>query len=362
MKSLSLFTYAILFSIGLFCSCEEEKTEYKRFLGEKDFFSGFAEGYFTIHDQSIGYYYPDSNKVFPDIFRYQNGYGLGKGVHSFIPGFYDSDGIISIESENKIEFIDSKNLLSTGSIEITQPRNLFSFNENILVSYGSKPSGGIALINGLTKKVQKTIQTTIDAGEIYSVYPYFYVFSKGVDENDTMIVKLYLDDYNDFSRLKIVENITIGSRPVDFEEINLDYDYYHKGLAILCLGDEHTPAFLAIFDLITQKVTGRYHFADMDFKPENLFWVGARNTSKRIMATCANGKVYQLQFTEPITANVLINKNLSEFFLRNDQYYSVSRDTLLDHSQLYTIDPNSFDIIDSTTIEPRAKFVTGRYY
>jgi hypothetical protein len=346
----------------LFSSCEEEKTEYKRFLGDKDFFSGFAEGFFTIHDQSIGYYYPDSNKAFPDIFRYQNGYGLGKGVHSFIPGFYDSDGIISIESENKIEFVDSKNLLSTGSLEITQPRNLLSINENILVSFGMKPSGGIALINGLTKKVQKTIQTTIDAGKIYKGYPYFYLFSKGVDKKDSVIVKLYLDDYTDFSRLQIVDNIVIGSRPVDFEEINLDFDAQHPGLAILCLGDGINPAFIVIFDLISHEVKGKYHFAETDFKPENLFWIGASNLKHRIMACCANGRIYRLGFTEPITTSVLINKNISELILSRDRYLSVSRDTTQTHSQLYSIDPESFIISDSTSIEPRARFITGRNY
>jgi hypothetical protein len=362
MKSFIPYVYAIFFSVAIICSCEEEKTEYKRYLDDDDWFGGFSEGCFTIHEQSIGYFNPDSGKVFPDVFMYQNGRELGKGIHSFIPGFYDSEGIISIEEENKIEFVDSKNLLSIGSIEITQPRNLYSFNENILVSYGSKPTGGIALINGTNKKTQKTIQTAIDAGKIYGAYPYYYLFSKGVDKNDSMIVKLYLDDYTDFSRLQMVENIVIGSRPVDFEEINLDFDSQHQGLAILCLGDGINPAFIVIFDLISQKVRGNYHFAENDFKPENLFWIGARNSNKRIMATCANGKVYQLQFTEPITANVLINKNLSEFFMRNDRYYSVSKDTLSDHSQLYTIDAESLEIIDSTTIEPRAKFVTGGYF
>ena len=53
--------------------------------GMSSFFKGFANGLFIVHSSSIDYYYPDSDKIARDIFKIQNGSGIGNDIHSFSP-------------------------------------------------------------------------------------------------------------------------------------------------------------------------------------------------------------------------------------------------------------------------------------
>ncbi len=360
MKSKAFLIYIGVISIGIMFSCEEERTEYKRFLGDNGY-PGFTNGYFTVHDHSIGYFNPDSGKVFPDIYAYQNGHTIGNGIHSFLPPGYGSTGLVTLEKENRVEFIDGIDFLSKGSITLDKPRNIFPQFGNLLVSYGKGETKGIALINLFEQRMELTIATSIEPGKIYMDENLYYVFSSGQESKDSVVVKLYTDNINNTSALHVIDEIPIGHRPVDFVEISLGTTNLHKGLAILCLGEGSEPASIVTFDLITQRVAGRYSFQDVSLKPINLYKTDVSYQGP-VMVSNINGKIYRVDLTDRVEIQLKINKNLSEFYKLNNQYMAVSRDTFGDHSQLYTIDSETLEIIDSISIEAKAKFFTGSYH
>ena len=348
-----LFIIVILYLIIL--SCEQETIEHFQ-TSDDARFGGFTYGIFTIHENSIGYYFPDSNKVFPDLFRHQNGRGLGNGIHTCIFGF--STGLISIEKENRLEFLDTKNFISLGSLELSEPRNIYSSYPN-LVSYGKRNSGGIAVVDLYNKKIVQTVETDVEAGKIYVDNDFIYVFSSGNDDRDSVIVRLYGISVGNIHR---IDSIVIGNRPVDFIQITLEEANNHKGLAILCLGKKNVPPSIVILDLITGKVRHSYQFENPELKPENIFWLNLTNSKTPILASCANNKLYRLEIADPIIATVLINKNISTLKHTENNYIAVSQDTVSVISYLYKIDFQSLEVFDSIPIEPRAKEIEGIQY
>jgi hypothetical protein len=345
------YIFLLVFLISFFiASCEKEVTNTCQICNDEGFW-GFSNGFFTVHDNSIGYYDPDSNKVFPDLYRYQNGKGLGNGIHSF----NNYIGLLTVEKENKLEFIDMVNFLSLGSLELTEPRNIY-FSFPALVSYGKRNSGGIALVDMQSQKIVKTVTTDIEAGKLFVNDDYVYVFSSGNDDRDSVIVRLYGIYSGNIHR---IDSIVIGSRPVDFVEITLEEAHDHKGLAILCLGKENVPPSIVIFDLITGKVRNTYHFEDPDLKPENIFWINKLMSNGPILASYANKKLYQLILSDPIVSTILINKNISSLSKTRNNFIAVSRDTIQTISYLYKIDFELLFVQDSIPIEPKAKRIEG---
>jgi hypothetical protein len=136
----------------LLTSCEIEKTEYQTILDDV-YFGGFRDGYLIVHNQSISYYSPEVNKVYPDIYTHQNGKPLGNGIHSFYVNLFSGPGLISLQKDNKIEFIDVVNFISEGFLEIEKPRDITEFDgQYCMVSFGNKSTGGIALVDLFEKK------------------------------------------------------------------------------------------------------------------------------------------------------------------------------------------------------------------
>jgi hypothetical protein len=334
-------------------SCEKEKTEYKKTWDGHDFI-GFKDGLFIVHDNSVGYYYPDSNKVFPDIFAHQNGWGLGAGVHSF-----DANaGMITVENENKIEFVELENFISIESFEINRPRDISFFGSYRLVSYGSRVSGGVALVD-FNRVVMQLIPTGNEAGKIFSDNAYCYVFCSGKDDNDSTIAVLERSFNNSVLSLRKVDSIVVGIKPADFVEISLNFDSQHKGLAILCMGNETVPASVVIFDLVTRKVQETYHFETPGFKPERMFWIGEPYSTSRILAVYANNRLYRTELSDPMHTSVLIDKNVSDFYRYGQEYLAVSRDTIHPVSSLYKFDVTTLELLDSIAIEGYAKGIEG---
>lgn len=348
----------IIISLSLIAvSCEKETAEHFQTLDDPGF-AGFANGFFTIHDNSIGYYYPDSNKVFPDLFRHQNGRGLGSGIHSFSYSYF-FPGLISIEKENRLEIIEIKNYLSLGSLELNEPRNIYEYSLCDLVSYGKRNSGGIALVDIYNKKILQTVVTDIEAGKVFIDNDFVYVFSSGKDERDSIIVRFYGISAGNIHR---IDSIAIGSRPVDFVVTELKDNYDHKGLAILCLGKKNVPPSIVMLDLVTGKVGHTFQFENPDLKPENIFWISYRNLYTPILASYANNKLYRLELSDPIISTVLINKNINSLNQTEKNYIAVSRDTIHPISYLYRIGFESLEVLDSIPIEPRAKKIEGYQY
>ncbi len=211
---------------------------------------------------------PIQTKYFRIFLHIKTDRGLGTGVNSL-----DSYGIITIENENKIEFVDLENFISIESIEISRPRDIILFGSYRLVSFGNRVSGGVALVD-FNRNLMQTIPTGNEAGKIYVDANYCYVFCSGKDENDSIITILKSEFYNSVLSLHKVDSIVAGIKPVDFVEISLNFDSQHKGLAILCMGNKTVPASVVIFDLSTCKVQQTYHFDSPDFKPESMFWIG----------------------------------------------------------------------------------------
>jgi len=349
-----VYLITLLLWIGsILISCEKEKIEYKKTWDGHNFI-GFKDGLFIVHDNSVGYYYPDSNKVFPDIFAHQNGWGLGTGVHSF-----DANaGMITVENENKIEFVDLENFISIGSIEINRPRNIAFFGSYRLVSFGDRVSGGVALVD-YNRDLMQMIPTGNEAGKIYTDGSTCYVFCSGKDENDSIIAILDREFVNSVLSLRKVDSIVVGIKPVDFLEISLNFDSQHNGLAILCMGNQSVPASVVIFDLNTRKVQETYTFAKSGFKPESMFWIGEPYTGSRKLAVYADGKLYQTELSNPMVTSVLIDKNVSDFYRYDQTYLAVSRDTISPVSYLYKFDVTTLDLIDSIPIEGKAKKIEG---
>jgi hypothetical protein len=350
-----IFTLCLFFGIStILVSCEKEKTEYEKTWDGHDFI-GFNDGLFILHDNSIGYFNPDSNKVFPDIYGHQNAKGLGTGIHSLNP----NAGMITVEDENKIEFVDLENFTSIESIEISRPRDIYNFGSYKLVSFGNRVSGGVALVDYINRELLQTVETGNVAGKIYSDGNNIYVFCDGKDENDS-IISILKYEYSNFAvSLLKADSMVVGIRPVDFVEISLNYDSQHKGLAILCIGNKTVPASVVIFDLTTRKVQQTYHFDNPDFKPESMFWIGEPYMGSRILAVYANNKLYQTELTNPMKTLVLIDKNISDFYRYDQTYLTVSRDTVNPVSWLYKFDLQSLDLLDSIAIEGNARKIEG---
>ncbi len=343
----------LLLIVSVLSSCEKEKTEYEQTWDGHDFI-GFNDGLFIVHDNSVGYFYPDSNKVFPDIFAHQNGRGLGTGVYSLDV----NSGMITVENENKLEFVDMENFTSIKSIEISRPRNTSLFGSYRLVSFGNRVSGGVALVD-FNRDLMQTIPTGNEAGKIYVDGYYCYVFCNGKDEKDSLITVLKSEFYNSVLSLHKVDSIVAGIKPVDFVEISLNFDSQHKGLAILCMGNKAVPASVVIFDLVTRKVAETYHFDKPDFKPKSIFWIGEPYSGSRILAVNANGKLYRTELSDPIVTSVLIDKNVSDFYRYGQEYLAVSRDTVNPVSYMYKFDVTTLDLLDSIPIDGKAKGIAG---
>jgi hypothetical protein len=353
MKSFRNSLFPIFLISLTVLSCEKVTTEHRQVLDDPRF-EGFTNGFFIVHENSIGYYYPDSNKVFPNLFMHQNGRELGNGIHSFGFDTY-GPGLATIEKENRIEFVDTKNFLSLGSLELSEPRNI-NTTYYTLVSFGKRNSGGVAQIDLFQKKIIRTVHTEIEAGKIFVDNEYIYLFSSGRDDKDSVIVRLYGASAGNLHR---IDSIGIGNRPVDFVVLSLDKSYDHRGLAILCLGRKSVPPSIVTLDLITGKVKHVYQFEDTELKPENIFWIFQANPDRQILACYSKNKLYRLELSDPIQSSVLINKNISSLTSTRNNFIAVSRDTIHQVSFLYKIDLQTFKVLDSITIEPKAKKIEG---
>lgn len=350
-----------LFMAGttILLSCEKEKTDYEQ-TWDSPFFKGFQNGLFIVHSSSIDYYYPDSDKIARDIYKIQNGRGIGNDIHSFSPWWR---GIVTVENENKVEFVDVNNFISNGSLEIDHPRNIYSLGEYELITFGNNISGGVALVDVANQALVMTIGTDNEAGQFYPDDHWnFYIFCSGKNMNDSAVSVLNVSDLNNPQVIHSIDTIVIGIRPVDFVEISLNFDSQHKGLAILCMGNHTVPASVVIFDLVTRKVAETYHFDKPDFKPESIFWIGEPYSGSRILAVNANGKLYQTELSDPMVTSVLIDKNVSDFYRYDRTYLAVSRDTINPVSYMYKFDVATLDLLDSIPIDGKAKEITGSYH
>lgn len=359
----------MIFAMLLLAACEIEKTEYQPILNGI-FFGGFRDGYFILHNQSISYYSPEVNKVFPDIYAYQNGKPLGNGIHSFYVDLFSTTGLISLQNDNKIEFIDVVNFISEGIREIEKPRDIFELRGRYcMVSFGEKKTGGIAVVDLVEKKIGQTCQTGIQAGKIYRSGNYLYVFSDGNLTNDSTIEKFYYQQ-NSPSSLYKLDSFSIGIRPVDFVEMTIPYDVYsNAGLAILCKGNSNIPASIVLFDLVTEKVVSSYSFESTEIIPENLFWFPEyltwfpeNQSREKTLASYLNNKIYTLILNNPVEISILIDKNISYLIPSDDYYLAFSMDTVSPVSYLYRFDLFTFDLVDSVSINPKAIKLVGRGY
>lgn len=351
-------------------SCEFKKTEYRPYLDPVSF-SGFEYGYFILYNNSISYYSPDDNQVFPDLYEHQNGNPPGNGIHSFHNKLTHSYGLITYQEDNRIEIIENVNLLSEGVLEIEKPRDIFSLRGRYCtVSFGDPGTGGIAVVDLVDKEFAKTVHTGIEAGEIYRTGNYLYVFSDGNSMNDSIIEKFYYKQ-NTPSSLHKLDSLPVGIRPVDFAEITIPYeDHPHAGLAILCKGNDTVPASIVLFDLVTENVIDSNPFESTDIVPENLFWFPfyrdpwqpGNPASESDLVCYVSNKLFSLNLNKPVEMSVLINKNVSFLLPFDDHFLAVSRDTIGNKSYLYRFDPTSFELVDSLSIPPKALKLVGRGY
>jgi hypothetical protein len=398
--------YCLLFISFIFiASCEKEKTEYHQTYNH-DIFKGFSadRNYFILHDNSITYYNPDSNKVFHNLFEHQNGKKLGNSIHSFHPFFYNyveykNSGVFSLEDENKLVYIDLNNFVYDFEVEIESPRNIelvtgesyvmrrenvLSFHphlhgssdhQSILVSAGSGRNGKLVVIIPYSNIINSEINTGNDPGKIYvHDYDYVYVFcNEKSNQRDSTIAKIHFDNY-DASDFQKVEDIYIGINPVDFVEFaEYETGFYNPNLAILCKGDENTPASIVLFDLLLNKITDTYSFGDSDLKPERI--INFRNYSYSDQYNpevwfYANKKIYSANLSNLKQAEVLIDKDITELHhcFSNveiwESFLGVSNNSESANSYLYRFKHfYPYEVIDSIKIGEHAhKIVSSSNY
>lgn len=349
MKHIAYHIIGAIFLGLLVSGCEFEKTENHRYIDET-WFQGFGRDYFVVHTNSISYYSPEVHQVYPNIFTHQNGRPPGGDISCF-----SRTGLMSFEKENNIEFIDIRNCTSIKTLEIENPRDIYFLKgQYCALSYGNNSEGGVAIVDLIDKSIASTVRTNNRAGEIYRKGDFLYVFSDGHSDQDSIIEKFYYAQNNP-SSLERIETFTIGIRPVDFVEMDIQGDKsVHNGLAILCKGDDSTPASIVLFDLIIEEVVARYPFDSNDVCPENLFRIQENNSDSKALVSNINGKLYNLKLETPVEMSVLVNKNISEPIPSNDYYLAVSLDTLALSSYLYRFDLETLDLVDSIAINPKA--------
>lgn len=375
----------ILVTVVVACvSCEKEKIEYKKEYSA-NFFIGFAyNGDFIIHDESISYYNPDSNKVFGNLFEHQNGRPLGESIHSlkFFRNWKDVYGIITVEGEDMIEIVD-KNFISVKQIQLYRPRNIsimYSDEEIILVSYGDAENGGIAAIAPWDFSIADTISTGNTAGEIF-VDDYIYVLSNGENDTDNTIAKIYYGD-GPYS-LQKVEDIVVGKRPVTslpFKE--QETGYYNQSLLIYCLGNSVEKPKIVLFDLIRNSIIDTYSYQTDTEYPEHIFEL---DTYKKEILYCSNNNIYLSPLADPDSRELQSEHNLVSMSLVNfrneclahdeqnnctytgmaEYYVGISGENNEGQQYLYRFnktnpDKEYFELIDSIPINDNAKKILIR--
>ncbi|HLO58184.1 MAG TPA: hypothetical protein VK179_05550 [Bacteroidales bacterium] len=340
----------------LLFSCEIEKTEYRKFLTDKDYDMGFGTGMFIVHKQSISFYSPGQNKVFSDIYYNQNGVQILNPIHSFVSnGFI---GVISFENDNTLEWIRLKNFTTIATLSINGPKNITSNN---LLSYGGKDSAGVCLVD-YDKTIIKNIPLNIDPGKIFGTNGFIYVFSSGNNMNDSIIYRLYTPDSYHLNMIHKLDSFVVGKRPIDCVNVMIEYSgYFHPGLYILCKGNSKIPPSIVEFDLVTNKVVRTHYFESTDYKPENLFWI-LPYTENTKLVSYINNKLYIINLENGIALSLLTNKNVSELVGYNNYYIGVSRDTTSSTSYLYRFKIPTFEIADSLVIDGKALNIIGDYY
>lgn len=366
--------YRILLCVALFMfsfyACETEKTEYHQVFEAPNFYGFYPTNMrYIVHDKSIDIYSPDSNKVYLDIYYRQNGKSLGNKIHSF-KQCNANTGIISVEGDDRVEFVDMKNFTSEGSVELENPRDIeiiyidsyFSF---ALISFGKGNNGGLAVILLAEKNIIKTVETGNEPGKILVDGNFIYVMSTG-ENNDYSIAKIFFDMYETHK----VDDIVIGPNPVDFVTYYGSYgDYQHQKAAIFCKGNQAIPASIITYDLITGKSENTYSFAGSGLVPESISYgkvLPGYYFSELTIFINANKKLYRADIAELNNASLFIDKDISpliwsEYEGFNTYYIAISRDTVNEYSYLYRFldDYNSLGDIpvltDSIKIEGYAK-------
>lgn len=381
MSTKKIVNIIIVLITVVFISCEKEKVEYtKEYSGS--IFGGFNRNLFVIHDESISYYNPDSNKIFSNLFEHQNGRKLGKSIHS-LKFYYSQEGycgVITVEDENRVVFVD-KNFIAKKSIYLFKPRNIsigyISGDLVILISYGNSKNGGVAIISTQNSEVITKINTVITPGEIV-FHDYIYVLSNGENTTDSIISKFY-SGRGPFS-LQKVEDISVGKRPVSsLNFIESKTGFYNRSLLIHCLGDSMEQPKIVLYDLVLNKILNTYAFNHENNNSNSILGIVERNDNiffnsgnKVYLASLDNFDTPELLSENNIIslAEVIIGCSGVQYFydsqnnctgMYGEKYYvGISGENNNGQQYLYRFKESCnyeefFELVDSIPIAPNAK-------
>jgi hypothetical protein len=377
MAAYKIFIPVSILAFLLFTSCEQEKTEYKSSDNSETLFYGFSD-YFSniiIHDESLSYYSQKSKKVFSNLFEYRNGRKLGKGIHSYKYAnlFHHNKiiGVITVESENRVEIIDAKNFVSLKQISLESPRDIAIINDQyvttIFISCGNSISNGkLAVIVVYNYADNNTFDVTIEIGtgnipgKIF-IHDYIYVLPHEQGGSNT-IAKIYRQNFDIYSFQK-VDDIYVGENPVSFVGFSEGFSgHSNYSLAILCKGNASIPASIVNFDLVLNKIISEHSLETFEFLPEKI--VRLSNYSGKASDEIwlyANSRIYNVKLSQLEKPVVVFNRNISDLtrltypITMDDNYMAVSRDTVNEKSKLYLLRLNPPSVFDSITINGHAK-------
>ncbi|TRX55532.1 hypothetical protein FNH22_18020 [Fulvivirga sp. M361] len=257
MNKLRHFSKIILFTLlwGTF-SCNNDEDVSPISLGENGFFI-VNEGLFNGGTASLSFFDVDTEQIQNNIFFTVNGQPLGDQAQSMT--IIGDKGYIVVQNSNKIEVIDTDNVISLATIDgtkgIASPRYLLAINDEkaYISDWGATGDvGTVKVLDLTTNTVTKTIPTGFGTNRMILVGENVYAANGGGFNNITFEPKkdnrvVVINTSTD----EVTQEITVGDNPKSLD-IDSEGNIWVAGTGNIVLNDDFsvnldatTPGFIS---------------------------------------------------------------------------------------------------------------------
>jgi len=275
------------------------------------------EGNFQRGNTTLSFYIPDSNKVYPNIFKSVNGNDLGDTGNSLT--IHDGKAYIVVNGSNRIEVIDIKTNKYVKTITCPKgasPRYIvFGINNASYIS--NLYTNSVSIYDDVTNNITGSIQVGNNPEQMLLVNALLYVTNSGFGNGNT----LSIINTNSNQPLK---QLQVGDNPMAIEALTA------TTAVVLCSGayndfndpNDDTPGKLYWLNTYTQTVTDSLVLGG---HPQHI-------------ALDGNGNLYTVQ-TGGIQKIALANKTITNNFIPG-YFYNIAFDSK--RQVLYVTNPLDF--------------------
>lgn len=326
-------------SILVICfSCAKDEITYEKVVDDPMADFTDSNGFFILHPNSISYFNSKENRVYSSLFKTVNDREL-ISLHSFQVNKESKVGIITLEKEKRIEFINPNNFVSLGYIDIRdEPRdiaidteNSYELNRYALVTTG-RDTGNVMIINYITQRILYRLKTGANPGKIF-INDLIYILNSG--DSTVSVINREFDHY------KVIDTIVVGFYPIDIIQTT-SYSY----AAILCNG-RNGESSIVIYDLLQRKIFEKYYFDTPDFKPTKLIKVSLTDNTAEFIA---NNMLYRANLKNLSERSTLSNLKITDI-IYDRLAIAISHTLINGKNQLYLLEKENYELSDSLQID-----------